>query len=291
MPGVSMRHCTDGGVTGLGDGATADLERRFGAVARLYGAANLARFARARVAVVGLGGVGTWAAEALARSGVGRLTLVDLDHVTESNTNRQIHALDDEFGKAKVLAMARRVEAIHPLAQVRAVEEFVAADNVHVLLTDVELIVDCIDQASAKAAIAAFARDRGIDLVTCGGAGGRKDPARIRCDDLARTQGDALLASVRHRLRHDYGFAGRGTGKRAPCFGIAAVFSDEPVSPPELCQPGEAPPGSPLACGGYGSAVTVTATMGMAAAACALDRIQAPSFAPSPARAAVADRD
>jgi tRNA A37 threonylcarbamoyladenosine dehydratase len=261
------------------DATGAGLERRFGAVARLYGAQALARFARARVAVVGIGGVGTWAAEALARSGVGHLTLVDLDHIAESNTNRQIHALDDEFGKAKVLAMAQRIAAIHPLAQVRAIEDFITPENVQVQLAEVDLIVDCIDQASAKAAMAAHARDRGIVLIVCGGAGGRKDPARIRRDDLARTQGDALLANVRHRLRHDYGFAGRGTGKRAPCFGIDAVFSDEPISLPPLCPPGDPVPGSPLACGGYGSSVTVTATMGLAAAACALDRIQQGSAA------------
>jgi tRNA A37 threonylcarbamoyladenosine dehydratase len=254
--------------------AGADLERRFGGVARLYGAQNLALFARARVAVVGLGGVGTWAAEALARSGVAHLTLIDLDHISESNTNRQIHALDDEFGKAKVLAMAQRIVAINPLAQVRAIEEFITADNVRAQLTDIDVIIDCTDQASAKAAMAAHARECRIALVVCGGAGGRKDPGRIRRDDLARTQGDALLANVRHRLRHDYGFADRGRAKRAPCFGIDAVYSDEPLSRPEPCQSGEIQPGSPLACGGYGSAVTVTATMGMAAAACALDRIQ-----------------
>ncbi len=257
-----------------GYGAPDGLERRFGAVARLYGSQSMDRFGRVRVAVVGIGGVGTWAAEALARTGVAHLTLIDLDHVSESNTNRQIHALDDEYGRAKVQSMARRIAAIHPRAQVQAVEEFVDADNMDRLLTDIDVIVDCIDQASSKAAMAAHAHDRGIALVVCGAAGGRKDPARIRRDDLARAQGDALLANVRHRLRHDYGFAGRGSGKRAPRFGIDAIFSDEPVSRLARCQPGEVPPGSPLACGGLGSAVTVTATMGMVAAACALDWIQ-----------------
>ena len=250
---------------------SARAERRLGGVARLYGSDGLARFAVARVAVVGVGGVGSWTAEALARSGVAHLTLVDLDHVSESNTNRQIQALDDEFGKAKVLAMARRIEAIHPCARVRPIEEFVDPANVHELLADVEVIVDCIDQAAAKAAIVAYARDRGIALVVCGAAGGRRDPARIRRDDLARTQGDALLARVRQRLRREYGFAGRGSGRQAPRFGVDAVFSDEPASMPPLCPPGESAPGSPLACGGFGSAVTVTATMGLVAAARVLD--------------------
>ena len=128
-------------------------ERRFGGVARLYGAASLARFARARVGVVGLGGVGTWAAEALARSGVARLRLIDLDHVSVSNTNRQIHALETEFGKSKVIAMAERIRLINPAAQVETVEEFITAGNAAGLLDGLDLVIDCIDQVPAKAAL------------------------------------------------------------------------------------------------------------------------------------------
>jgi len=254
--------------------AAADLERRFGGVARLYGAGSLQRFASARVAVVGIGGVGTWAAEALARSGVGSLTLIDLDHVTLSNTNRQIHALDPEFGKAKVQAMAQRVRAIHPGAAVVAVEDFLGPDNVQELLRGVDLVVDCIDQVRAKVALIAYARAMGLAVVTCGAAGGRKDPARIAREDLARTRGDALLAKVRARLRREHGFPGPGAGRRVPRFGVDAIFSSEvPSLPAPACEPGQAP-GSPLSCGGYGSAVTVTATMGFAAAACALERLE-----------------
>jgi tRNA A37 threonylcarbamoyladenosine dehydratase len=252
----------------------ADLERRFGGVARLYGAASLQRFGRARVVVVGLGGVGTWVAEALARTGVGGLTLIDLDHVSESNTNRQIHALDPEYGRAKVLAMAERVQAINPGAAVVAVEEFLGPENAARLLQGADLVVDCIDQAGAKAALIACARAMGLVVVTCGAAGGRKDPARIARDDLARTRGDALLAKVRARLRREHGFAGPGKGRNAPRFGVDAIYSAEvPSVPAPDCEPVQAP-GSPLACGGYGSAVTVTATMGFAAAACALERLQ-----------------
>jgi tRNA A37 threonylcarbamoyladenosine dehydratase len=259
--------------------AAAGLERRFGGVARLYGAASLARFGAARVAVVGLGGVGTWAAEALARSGVGNITLIDLDHISESNTNRQIHALDPDYGKAKVQAMAQRVRAIHPAAAVREVEEFVTPDNAATLLRDLDLVIDCIDEVAAKAALIAHGCSVGLAVITCGGAGGRRDPSRIRCDDLARTQGDALLASVRQRLRRDHGFTRAARSGRPAPFGIEAVFSDEPVvrafeRPDAIaCDRADADvaPGSPLACGGFGSAVTVTASMGFAAAARALE--------------------
>jgi tRNA A37 threonylcarbamoyladenosine dehydratase len=253
-----------------------DLDRRFGGVARLYGQQALVRFGRARIGIVGLGGVGTWAAEALARSGAGRLRLIDLDHVSESNTNRQIHALEPEFGKAKVVAMADRIRRIHPGAQVEAVEEFVTLQNVASLLEGLDLVIDCIDQVEAKAALIARAHGTGVRAITCGGAGGRKDPARIRRDDLARTRGDPLLAALRHRLRHEYGFS-RAAGKQVPRFGVTAVFSDEELVWP-VAAAGETAtvaPGSPLACGGYGSAVTVTATMGFAAAACALELLQA----------------
>jgi len=256
----------------------APAERRFGGVARLYGESGLAQFARARVAVIGLGGVGTWAAEAFARSGVGHLRLIDLDHVSESNTNRQIHALETEFGKAKVVAMAERIRLINPQATIQAVEDFITAGNAAQLLDGLDLVVDCIDQVMAKAALIAHARQIGIRAVTCGGAGGRRDPLRIRRADLALTHGDPLLAALRQRLRQEYGFS-RARGKVAPPFGVTAVFSEEPLQWP-VAPVGSADAdtlataGSPLACGGYGSAVTVTATMGFVAAACALELLQ-----------------
>jgi tRNA A37 threonylcarbamoyladenosine dehydratase len=259
--------------------ADADVARRFAAVARLYGDAALARFARARVAVVGVGGVGSWVAEGLARSGVGMLVLIDLDHVSESNTNRQVHALDPDFGKAKVLAMADRIRAIHPLAQVRAIEEFVAPENVAALVDDVDVVLDCIDQPSAKAALIAHARRRAIQVLTCGAAGGRKDPLRIRRDDLARARGDRLLANVRQRLRRDFGFPPATSGRPAKPFGVPAIYSDEQMAPEvEAClsqgDPETPKPGSPLACGGYGSSVAVTAAMGFTAVSWALGALQ-----------------
>jgi tRNA A37 threonylcarbamoyladenosine dehydratase len=261
----------------------ADLARRFGGVARLYGDAAFERFRRARVAVIGIGGVGSWAAEALARSAVGTLVLIDLDHVAESNTNRQIHALGDEYGKAKVTAMAERVRAINPSARVRCIEEFVAPDNVAALVRDVDAVVDCIDQVSAKAALIAHCRASQIDVVTCGAAGGRTDPTRIRSDDLARAAGDPLLAKLRYRLRRHHGFPREAAG-RIRKFGVAAVYSDEPVRlPTGACAP-EPDLAAGLACAGYGSTVAVTAPLGFAAAAFALDRIARAAHGASTAR-------
>jgi tRNA A37 threonylcarbamoyladenosine dehydratase len=251
----------------------ADLARRFGGVARLYGDAAMAQLAAVRVAVVGIGGVGTWAAEALARSGIGALTLVDLDHIAESNTNRQIHALGDAYGRAKVEAMAERVREINPHCAVHGVEEFITPENAAALLAGHALVLDCIDQVRAKAALIAQARAATIAVVTCGAAGGRVDPLRIACGDLGTITGDPLLARVRHALRRAHGFPASSARPRK--FGVAAVYSDEPVRrPPPGCDSGV--PSGPLACTGYGSSVTVTATMGFLAAAAALAQLTAP---------------
>jgi len=244
--------------------AAPDRARRFGGVERLYGARAMERFCTARVLVVGLGGVGSWAAEALARSGVARLVLVDLDHVAESNTNRQVHALEGEYGRSKAGAMAARIRAIDPQASPEPVEEFLDEDNCARLLAGADLVLDCIDAVRAKAALVVRARELGIPALVCGGAGGRTDPGRIRTGDLARATGDPLLASLRHRLRHEHGFPGAGRdGRSAPPMGVEVVWSDEPARP----QPqGECAPGAPLACAGYGSSVAVTAAFGLHAA-------------------------
>lgn len=247
------------------DAPDADLQRRFGGVARLYGGAAYRRFTRAHAVVIGIGGVGSWTAEALARSGVHALTLIDLDHIAESNTNRQIHALGDEYGKSKVVAMAARIAAINPACHVTTIEEFVTPENAATALPAADVVIDCIDQVSAKAALIAHCRAQRVQVVTCGAAGGRIDPTRIRADDLARATGDPLLAKVRYRLRRQYGFPREGA-RRAPKFGVAAVFSDEPVRRPAQ----DCDPAARLACAGYGSTVAVTAALGFAAAAVAL---------------------
>jgi tRNA A37 threonylcarbamoyladenosine dehydratase len=251
-----------------------DLDRRFGGVARLYGDAAAARLRASHVVVIGLGGVGSWAAEALARCGVGRLTLIDLDHVALSNTNRQIQALGDEYGKAKVAVMAERIHAIHPAAQVHTVEEFVDANNVAALVPAADAVIDCVDQVLAKAALVVHCRAQRLPLVCCGAGGGRIDPTRIRRADLARVEGDPLLAKLRHKLRREHGYARVDARGRVPAFGVTTISSDEPVRRPEAQADGGLAAG--LSCAGYGSSVMVTASLGMAAAAAAIDLLIAP---------------
>lgn len=253
-----------------------DAERRFGGVARLYGDIGAARLTTAHVCVVGIGGVGSWAVEALARSRVGALTLIDLDMVAESNTNRQIHALGDAYGQAKVDAMAARVAAINPHCRIRTIEDFVTPENVEELLApEFDAVIDAIDQVKAKAAMLAYCVRRKTPVVTVGAAGGQIDPTRIRIDDLARTVQDPLLAKLRADLRRNYGFS-RDTKKK---MGIAAIYSDEPLrypdSPASCASDRQGPAG--LNCAGFGSSVCVTSVFGMCAAAHVINRLTASS--------------
>jgi len=243
---------------------SADPARRFGGIERLYGAGALARIAAAHVTVVGIGGVGSWAAEALARSGIGRLTLIDLDHVAESNINRQVHALGATLGAAKVVAMRERILAISPDCAVATVESFVDEQNPATLVPVCDAVIDAIDQVRAKAALIAHCRRAGIRIVTTGGAGGRSDPTRIELADLARTTQDALASRVRARLRKEHGFP-RDPKKK---FGVDCVFSPEPLrraAGADSCAAFDA--GAGLNCAGYGSSVAVTGAFGFAAAA------------------------
>jgi tRNA A37 threonylcarbamoyladenosine dehydratase len=254
-----------------------DMERRFGGVRRLYGGDALERLARARVCVIGVGGVGSWVAEALARSGIGSLTLIDPDHVAESNINRQVHALDATLGMAKVQAMAGRIREIHPACEVIGVEEFVTADNVTRLLADrYDHVVDASDDTRAKAALVVHSLRARLPFTCVGGAGGRTDPARVRVSDLALTTHDPLLAKLRAHLRRAHGFP-REPGRR---FGVECVHSTEPPVYPRtdggVCY--ERPEDGRihgLNCAGYGSSVCVTATFGLLAAARVLDRLLA----------------
>jgi tRNA threonylcarbamoyladenosine dehydratase len=239
-----------------------DLERRFGALRRLYGDAGYARIRGLRIAVVGLGGVGSWAVEALARSGVAALTLIDLDHVAESNINRQVQALGATLGQAKAQALRDRVADIHPGCVVHAVEEFVTAENWPALLpAEVDGVIDACDQVRAKAAIAAWALATRSALVVAGAAGGKRQPHAVQVDDLANVTHDPLLASLRQRLRQHHGAA------RSGAIGVRCVYSREAVHAPE----GGAEVGAGLHCHGYGSSVGVTATFGMVAASLALE--------------------
>jgi tRNA threonylcarbamoyladenosine dehydratase len=238
--------------------------RRFGGIDRLYGPGSLARLAAAHVCVIGIGGVGSWAAEALVRSGVGRLTLIDLDHVAESNINRQVQALIDTVGQAKVLAMRERIAAINPDCRVNGIEEFITPENIAALLPVCDAVIDCIDQVKAKAALIAYCRRNKLLVVTTGGAGGRTDPTRIKLDDLARTTQDALASKLRASLRKDYGFT-RDPKKK---FSVPCVYSDEQIRKPQAlaCDMDEQGLHG-LNCAGYGSSVAVTAGFGFAAAA------------------------
>lgn len=250
---------------------TANLERRFGGITRLYGREGAGRLQQAHVAVVGIGGVGSWATEALVRSGVGALTLIDLDMVAESNTNRQIQALDNQYGRAKVDVMRERIQAIHPDCQVNTIEDFVTPENVTTMLAGpFDFVLDAIDQVRTKAAMIAHCRQAGLRILTTGAAGGQMDPTRIAYADLSQTTQDPLLAKVRSLLRRDYGFPRANGGK----FGIPAVYSDEPLRYPEThtdCTLSSGPAG--LNCSGFGSSVCVTAAFGMAAVARILNEI------------------
>ena len=242
----------------------ADLARRFGGIKRLYGEEALKRFQAAHVCVVGIGGVGSWAAEALARSAIGKITLIDLDMVAESNVNRQIHALGDTFGKAKTDAMAERILAINPSCLVSTIEDFVTPDNVGQMLDKgFNYVIDAIDNVRTKTAMIAWCKAHGVPIITSGGAGGQIDPTRIEIVDLTRTIQDPLLAKVRSLLRKEHGFT-RDPKKK---FGVPAVFSSEPLRYPENGASCDEPPTlTGLNCAGYGSSVTVTAPFGLFAA-------------------------
>lgn len=245
-----------------------DFARRFGGVARLYGEAGLATLTISHICIIGIGGVGSWAAEAVARNAVGQVTLIDLDNVAESNVNRQLHAVDGLFGQAKVSAMAQRMRLINPDIQITEIEDFVTVENIERILNPTMTgIIDCMDDAKAKMAVAAFCHRHHIPMVMAGGAGGRLDPTRIRSADLAEVNHDKLLAKVRNGLRRDYGFAkGRdGVNQKQPKMHVQCVYSDEPVIKPSAICDADAITG--LNCAGYGSSVCVTAPFGFAAVA------------------------
>ena len=245
-----------------------DYEQRFGGVARLYGAAGSERLRRCHVCVIGVGGVGSWTVEALARSGIGALTLIDLDDVCVTNVNRQLPALDGQIGRPKIDVLAERVRLIHPGCHVgRVAEFFTAATAERLLATRYDFVVDATDKLANKCRIITGCRERGMPMLTVGGAGGKRDGTSVRVCDLAHSEHDELLRQVRRKLRRDYGFPRKVRAE----FGVACVFSPEkPVFPwaDGTCS-AEPEPGSTLTldCAtGFGTAVFVTAAFGLAAA-------------------------
>jgi tRNA A37 threonylcarbamoyladenosine dehydratase len=245
-------------------------ERRFGGLRRLYGVTAAQRIFDAHVVVVGIGGVGSWSVEALARSGVGRLTLIDLDHVGESNINRQIHAMDATLGQAKAEAMRQRIAGFHPGCEVQVIDEFVSPDNWPALLQGQvpSALIDACDQVRAKTAMAAWAMATGVPLISVGAAGGKRRPEAVEVADLADTTHDPLLAQLRYRLRKHHGASRTGR------IGVNCVFSKESVAPPDASCQIDAVDGS-LNCHGYGSAVSVTAAFGFCAAGWVMNRLAA----------------
>ncbi|NND92452.1 MAG: tRNA cyclic N6-threonylcarbamoyladenosine(37) synthase TcdA [Granulosicoccus sp.] len=246
----------------------------FGALSRVYGRQAYQCLAHLRICVVGIGGVGSWAVEALARTGVGHISMIDHDDVSISNINRQLHALHSTLDKPKVAVMGERVRAINPLCDVVAEDDFLAERNLETYLErDFDAVIDAIDSIRFKAAMIAFCRRRKIRIITTGGAGGRTDPLAVCVDDLSRTWNDALAAKVRSRLRGDYGF----TSNPKRRFGVDCVYScEQPVYPGRDGRVTHAKPGVPgvrLDCDqGYGSVSFVTGTFGLVAASRAVSR-------------------
>jgi tRNA A37 threonylcarbamoyladenosine dehydratase len=248
---------------------------RFGGIQRLFGEAGLARLRAAHVCVVGIGGVGSWCGEALARSGLGALTLVDLDDVCETNINRQLHALEATIGRPKVEVMAERVRGINPECHVTTHAEFFTETTAVTILTpQFSWVVDAIDAVANKCRLIAACRERGLRVISCGAAGGRTEATAVRIADLANVTHDRLLAEVRKRLRKDGVIPAANKKWDVPC-----VFSPEtPVAPEPSCEPGGAGEGARLNCDfGYGSATFVTGTFGFAAAGYVVNQITSTS--------------
>ena len=254
-----------------------DFEIRFGGVARLYGKGGLQKLRAAHVCVIGIGGVGTWAAEALARSGIGALTLVDLDEICVTNINRQLHALTETVGRAKVQVMAERIRAINPDCRVTLEPKFFNEQtSAELLARKFDFVLDAIDSLSNKVLLVACCRERQLPVITCGGAGGRRDATAVRLADLAKASHDRLLAQLRKRLRQEHHFPAAGLA-----MGIECVFSAEA---PVFAQPDGSVCGTPveadddtrLNCnGGLGSATFVTGAFGFAAAGFVVRKIAA----------------
>lgn len=243
-----------------------EYERRFAGVAKIYGDEAFNYYEHSHVMVIGIGGVGSWAVEALARSGIGELTLVDMDVVAASNINRQLPAMTATLGQEKIAVMAERCYSINPRIKVNLVDDYLSSDNVkEILAMAPDLVLDCIDDVKAKLALMLHCRFNKIPLIVSGGAGGKLDPLKIRVADLSKTEQDPMLAKLRTQLRS------KGICKKPKeKFGIICIYSiDNPFSSSEVCA------SAGLRCGGYGSAVVVTSSFAMVAVAEVLRKLEA----------------
>lgn len=248
---------------------------RFGGVARVYGERELKRLADSHVVIVGVGGVGSWAAEAIVRTGIGKLTLIDFDDVCITNTNRQVHALETNIGKQKVNAMKERLLLINPQLCLNVIDDRLCEENVDTILPEnTDFVIDAIDSLGNKCRLLAVAKQKGISVVVCGAAGGRRDLTKIQVDDLARAKQDALLKWMRKTMRKHYDFP-KGLKKK---FGVKSVFSiEDPYYPQEngcVTLTPENKPTGPLDCKvGFGTVTMVTATFGFLAAQTAVEHL------------------
>ncbi|QPF31749.1 tRNA threonylcarbamoyladenosine dehydratase [Acinetobacter lwoffii] len=241
-----------------------EYERRFAGVAKIYGEDSFSHYEKSHVTVIGIGGVGSWAVEALARSGVGELSLVDMDVVAASNINRQLPAMSTTLGHEKIAVMAERCHAINPRIKINLIDDYLTPENIkEILAGNPDLILDCIDDVKAKFALMLHCRFNKIPLIVSGGAGGKLDPLKIRVADLSKTEQDPMLAKLRAQLR------GKGICKKPKeKFGITCVYSiDNPFSSADVCA------SAGLRCGGYGSAVVVTSSFAMVAVAEGLKKL------------------
>lgn len=260
-------------------------ERRFGGLNRLYGDNSVSTLQAAHIMVAGIGGVGSWCVEALARSGVGCITLIDMDHVSESNINRQLPALGSTLGQAKIEAMRQRIVDINPYCKVHTIDDFISADNIQTVLAyKPDVLIDCTDQAEAKIAMILATKRAKIKLYVCGAAGGKRNPLALKRGDLSQSTHDAMLSRLRTRLRKEHNFPRPQTDRknpRIPRMGVEVFWVQEQAVMPSAWQNQaaagtvsiDAPQG--LSCAGYGSSVTVTAPMGFAAAQAAIDYVLA----------------
>ena len=263
-----------------------DYNARFGGIARLYGTDGLDKLLSSHVLIIGLGGVGTWAAEAIARSGVGAITLVDLDDICITNTNRQIHAMDGLIGKMKVSAVADRILAINPQCRVSAIEEFFTAATADAILnTNYDYVIDAIDSLQNKCVLASKCKEKNLPLVITGGAAGKRNPTLIRVDDLGLACNDSLLFAVRKRLRQEFNFpSGAGyTRSKKQIFNIACVYSpEEPLFPKadgSICNIAEVGSSLKLDCeSGMGSATHLTGSFGFIAASFVIEELVSKKF-------------
>ena len=246
-------------------------EQRFGGIGRLYGTSALERLRQAHICVIGIGGVGSWAVEALARSGIGKLTLIDMDDICVTNINRQIHALSGNIGKLKTEVMKERVQLINSKCEVQVIDDFLSAESLTEYLNrNYDYVIDAIDNVKTKAALIAYCKRNKIKVITIGGAGGQTDPSQIGIADLSKTIQDPLLAKVRSVLRKNYNFSQNPKRK----FGIDCVFSTQPLIFPQT--EGECAVSATMNCAnGFGAATMITATFGFFAVSRVIDKLLA----------------